>query len=101
MIKHVPWVLALKSSALLQIIPDGLHTSLYVTHLDSTVSFCTLVLTNTCVRECMAIKQSDKEGTSRRSQLLPVRKILNCVSIVKLSQSLAPACNVNTWEKLR
>ena len=42
--------------------PDGLQTSLYDTHSDSTVGFCPPVLTNTCIRECMAIIKIDKKA---------------------------------------
>ena len=42
--------------------PGDLHTSLCGIHLDSTVGFCTPILTNTCIRECMAIIKIDKEA---------------------------------------
>ena len=42
--------------------PGDLHTNLCDIHLDSTVGFCTPILTNTCIRECMAIIKTDKEA---------------------------------------
>ena len=42
--------------------PGDLHTNLCDFHLDSTVGFCTPILTNTCIRECMAIIKTDKEA---------------------------------------
>ena len=42
--------------------PGDLHTSLCDIHLDSTVGFCTPILTNTCIRECMAIIKIDREA---------------------------------------
>ena len=57
-----PKVVGTEGSALLQIIPDDLHTSLCDIHLDSTVGFCTPILTNTCIRECLAIIKNDNEA---------------------------------------
>ena len=42
--------------------PNDIHTSLCDVHLDSTVGFCTPILTNTCIRECMAIIKIDKKA---------------------------------------
>ena len=42
--------------------PGRLHTSLCDNHLDSTVGFCTPILTNTCIRECMSNIKIDNEA---------------------------------------
>ena len=42
--------------------PGGLLTSLWDIHLDSTVGFYTPILTNACIRQCMAIIKTDKEA---------------------------------------
>ena len=49
-------------SALLQTMPDGVHTNLCDFLSDSTVGFRTPILTNTCTRECMAIIKIYKEA---------------------------------------
>ena len=42
--------------------PDGVHTNLCDILSDSTVCFCTPILTNTCTRQCTAIMKIDKEA---------------------------------------
>ena len=72
--------------------PGDLHTSLCDIHLDSTVGFCTPILTNTCIRECMAIIKIDKEAFAHLKAFAAVIVIEQEPELCVDSKTLAKSC---------
>ena len=84
---------------------DGVHTNLCDILSDSTVGFCTPILTNTCIRECMAIIKTDKEAFEHlkafAATIVSEQEPVLCVFSKTLAKSCFNLQSERVGEKLR
>ena len=93
MVEIGPKIVRTKGSALLQIMPGDLHTSLCNIHWTRLwVLHTHFDLTNTCIRECMAIIKIDKEAFEQLNAFADVIVSEQEPELCVYSKTLAKSC---------